>query len=59
MKKIKLFVLFLFLILIPLTLIKMVDNYFSERTNEFLEQAVTFAASVTACSKNSFVLSLK
>lgn len=45
MKKIKFIVIFMLLILIPLMLIKAVDNYFSERTNEFLEQAVTFAAS--------------
>ena len=45
MKKIKFIVIFLLFILIPLTCIKVVDNYFSERTNEFLEQAVTFAAS--------------
>lgn len=45
MKKIKFIVIFLLFILIPLSLIKAVDNYFSERTNEFLEQAVTFAAS--------------
>ena len=45
MKKIKFIVIFLLFILIPLTIIKAVDNYFSERTNEYLEQAVTFAAS--------------
>lgn len=45
MKKIKLFIIFLLFILIPLTIVKMIDNYFSERTNEFLEQAVTLAAS--------------
>ncbi len=45
MKKIKFIVIFMLLILIPLMLIKAVDNYFSERTNEFLEQDVTFAAS--------------
>lgn len=45
MKKIKLFIIFLLFILIPLTLFKMVDNYFSERTHEYLEHAVTFATS--------------
>lgn len=45
MKKIKLLIIFMLLILIPLLSIKAVDNYFSERTNEFLEQAVAFAAS--------------
>ena len=45
MKKIKIFILFLIIIFIPLTLIKAVDNYFSIRTHEYLEQAVTFAAS--------------
>ncbi len=45
MKKIKLLIIFMLFILIPLTSIKAVDNYFSERTNEFLEQAVAFAAS--------------
>ena len=45
MKKIKLLIIFMLFILIPLLSIKAVDNYFSERTNEFLEQAVAFAAS--------------
>lgn len=45
MKKIKLLIIFMLFILIPLISIKAVDNYFSERTNEFLEQAVAFAAS--------------
>lgn len=45
MKKFKLMILFLLLIFIPLSTIKIIDNYFSERTNEFLEQAVTYAAS--------------
>ena len=45
MKKIKLLIIFMLFILIPLLGIKAVDNYFSERTNEFLEQAVAFAAS--------------
>lgn len=45
MKKIKFIIIFMLLILIPLSCIKAIDNYFSERTNEFLEQAVTFAAS--------------
>ena len=45
MKKFKLLILFLLLIFIPLSTIKIIDNYFSERTNEFLEQAVAFAAS--------------
>lgn len=45
MKKFKLLILFLLLIFIPLSTIKIIDNYFSERTNEFLEQAVTYAAS--------------
>lgn len=45
MKKIKFIIIFMLLILIPLSCIKAIDNYFSERTNEFLEQAVTLAAS--------------
>lgn len=45
MKKIKLLIIFMLFILIPLLSIKAVDNYFSERTNEFLEQAVAFSAS--------------
>lgn len=45
MKKIKFIIIFMLLILIPLFCIKAIDNYFSERTNEFLEQAVTLAAS--------------
>ena len=45
MKKIKLFIIFLLVVLIPLSFVKAVDNYFSERTHEYLEQAVTFAAS--------------
>ena len=45
MKKIKLLIIFMLFILIPLLGIKAMDNYFSERTNEFLEQAVAFAAS--------------
>ena len=45
MKKIKLLIIFMLFILIPLLSIKAVDNYFSERTNEFLEKAVAFAAS--------------
>ena len=45
MKKIKLLIIFMLFILIPLLSIKDVYNYFSERTNEFLEQAVAFAAS--------------
>ena len=45
MQKIKLILIFILVVFIPLTFIKGVDNYFSERTNEFLEQAVTIAAS--------------
>ena len=45
MKKIKFIILFLLFILLPLSIIKIIDNYFSERTNEYLEQAVTYAAS--------------
>ena len=45
MQKIKLILIFILVVFIPLTFIKGVDNYFSERTNEFLEQAVTLAAS--------------
>lgn len=45
MKKFKFIIIFMLSILLPCMFFKAVDNYFSERTNEFLEQAVTFAAS--------------
>lgn len=45
MKKLKALIIFLILILIPITLFSTLDNYFSERTEEYLEHAVTFAAS--------------
>ena len=68
MKKIKFIILFLLFILLPLSIIKIIDNYFSERTNEYLEQAVTYAASdifsnasleVAAITENSEFLKYK
>ncbi len=45
MKKLKTLIIMILLLLIPLTIISSLDNYFSERTEEYLEHAVTFAAS--------------
>lgn len=45
MRKIKIYICLILFILAPLALIKALDNYFSERTEEYMEQAVTFAAS--------------
>ncbi len=45
MKKLKTLIIMILLLLIPLTLLTALDNYFSERTEEYLEHAVTFAAS--------------
>jgi sporulation protein YunB len=68
MRKIKFIILFLLFILLPLSIIKIIDNYFSERTNEYLEQAVTYAASdifsnasleVAAITENSEFLKYK
>lgn len=45
MRKFKILVVLILFILFPLSLVSSLDNYFSERTEEYMEQVVTFAAS--------------
>ncbi len=45
MKKLRLLIIIMLIFFLPLIVFKMVDNYFSERTQKYMEQAATYATS--------------
>ena len=45
MKKLRLLIIIMLIFFLPLIVLRMVDNYFSERTQKYMEQAATYATS--------------